>query len=129
MAVTAVPNRKMVLLSVAIAWAVSLKCEAVAIGAYRGQYTAYPDCHPAFAEAMARAARVCHDTPFQVLASFVHWDKAGIIRRGAELGVPFEDAWSCYNGGEMHCGKCGECIDRRSPFEKAGVPGAIQYER
>jgi len=127
-AVTAVPNRNMVLLSVAIAWAVSLRFEAVAFGAHGGEYTTYPDCQPAFAAAMDRAARVCHDTPIQVLAPFVLLDKARIVRRGAELGVPFDMTWSCYNGGEKHCGKCGTCIDRRSGFVKAGVTDPTIYE-
>jgi 7-cyano-7-deazaguanine synthase len=67
------------------------------------------------------AARRCHTTPVRVLAPFVEWDKAAIVRRGATLGVPFELTWSCYNGAEKHCGTCGTCLDRRGAFEKAGV--------
>jgi 7-cyano-7-deazaguanine synthase len=128
MRMTTVPNRNMILLSVAIAWAGSLRYHAVAFGAHGGVYTPYPDCQPRFAEAMDQAALVCDWDPIRVLAPFVKWDKAGIVRRGAELGVPFELTWSCYNGGRKHCGRCGTCLDRRNAFEKAGIPDPTPYE-
>jgi 7-cyano-7-deazaguanine synthase len=128
MQVTTVPNRNMVLLSVGIAWAVSLKFDAVGFGAHAGRYIPYPDCQPAFAEAMDRAARLCDWQEVRVLAPFVSWQKGDIVRRGAELGVPFELTWSCYNGGERHCGRCGTCIDRKEAFANCGVPDPTQYE-
>jgi 7-cyano-7-deazaguanine synthase len=128
MRLTTVPNRNMILLSVAIAWAASLKVPAVAFAAHGGAYTPYPDCQPAFAEAMDQAARVCHWSPIRVLAPFVHWTKADIVRRGAELGVPFALTWSCYQGGARHCGRCGTCLDRKAAFATSGVPDPTQYE-
>ena len=128
MALTVVPNRNMVLLSVAIAWAVSLEFDAVAFGAHGGEYTPYPDCQHAFTEAMDVVAQRCHTSPIRVLAPFVDWDKSDIVRRGAALGVPFGLTWSCYNGGEAHCGKCGTCLDRRAAFAKAGVSDPTTYE-
>ena len=125
---TLVPNRNMVLLSVAIAWAIDSGSQAVAFGAHGGTYTPYPDCRPAFAGAMDAAARVCHTTPVEVWAPFVHWSKADIVTRGAELGVPFERTWSCYRGGERHCGECGTCSDRRAAFAESGVPDPTEYE-
>jgi 7-cyano-7-deazaguanine synthase len=127
MAATVVPNRNMVLLSVALAWAVSTNFEAVAFGAHGGEYTPYPDCQPPFAAAMDLAAQRCHTTPVRVLTPFVEWDKAAIVRRGAALGVPFGLTWSCYNGRDLHCGSCGTCVDRRRAFERAGVPDPTEY--
>jgi 7-cyano-7-deazaguanine synthase len=127
MKVTTVPNRNMVLISVAIAWAVSLKFDAVAFGAHAGHYTPYPDCQPAFAEAMDRAAGLCDWQKVSVLAPFVNWDKGDIVRRGGELGVPFELTWSCYNGGEKHCGRCGTCFDWREAFAKCGLTDPTEY--
>ncbi|MFO0822560.1 MAG: 7-cyano-7-deazaguanine synthase QueC [Gemmataceae bacterium] len=124
---TLVPNRNMVLLSVGLAWTVSLGFDAVAFGAHGGEHTNYPDCQPSFAEAMDRAAQVCDFRPIRVRAPFVNWVKADVVRRGAELGVPFELTWSCYAGGEVHCGKCSTCIDRRTAFAKAGVSDPTRY--
>jgi 7-cyano-7-deazaguanine synthase len=124
---TTVPNRNMVLLSVGIAWAVSLSFEAVAFGAHSGPRTNYPDCSPDFAEAMDRAAHECDDRKISVLAPFVTWDKGDIVRRGAELGVPFDLTWSCYQGGAKHCGQCGTCIDRREAFRKCGLADPVPY--
>lgn len=123
MKLTTVPNRNMILLSVALAWAASLKFDAVAFGAHGGEYTPYPDCQPAFATAMDKAAGVCDWTPLRVLAPFAEWSKGQIVRRGAELGVPFSLTWSCYEGGDTPCGKCGTCVDRRKAFAEAGIVG------
>ena len=125
--VTAVPNRNMVLLSVGLAWAASLGFDAVAFGAHGGQFTNYPDCQPPFVDAVDRAAQVCDFLPLRVLAPFVNGVKADIVRRGAELGVPFELTWSCYVGGTVHCGRCSTCIDRRAAFANAGVPDPTGY--
>jgi 7-cyano-7-deazaguanine synthase len=124
---TTVPNRNMILLSVGIAWAVSLKFDAVAFGAHSGPHTNYPDCSPAFAEAMDCAAGQCDDWQISVLAPFVRWDKAAIVARGVELAVPFELTWSCYKGGERHCGRCSTCLDRKEAFKKAGLIDPVAY--
>jgi 7-cyano-7-deazaguanine synthase len=126
LALTTVPNRNMVLLSVALAWAADQKLDGVAYAAHSGPAT-YPDCRPAFAEAMDAAARLCDWEPLRVLAPFVSWSKGDVVRRGAELGVPFARTWSCYAGGEKHCGVCGTCRDRRAAFGQAGVPDPTAY--
>ncbi len=122
-----VPNRNMVMLSIGLTWAGSLGFDAVAYGAHGGTHTNYPDCQPAFAAAMDGAARVCDFRPLRVLAPFIDGVKADIIRRGAELGVPFERTWSCYSGGALHCGQCGTCVDRRTAFSQAGVADPTRY--
>lgn len=70
---------------------------------------------------MNAAAGQCDDHTISLLAPFVTWDKAGIVRRGDELNVPFELTWSCYKGGQKHCGRCGTCINRREAFAKCGL--------
>ncbi|MBV9124575.1 MAG: 7-cyano-7-deazaguanine synthase QueC [Planctomycetes bacterium] len=127
MQATTVPNRNMLLIAVALAWAVREKLDAVAYAAHAGVSTTYPDCTPAFAEAMAGAAHVCDWRPLEVLAPFITWKKADIVRRGAELNVPFTQTWSCYGGGDQHCGECGTCHERRAAFALAGVVDSTEY--
>ena len=112
MELTVVPNRNMIMLSVATGWAISLAYDSVAFGAHTGEYTPYPDCQPAFAAAINSATHVCDENPIEVLAPFVRWSKGEIVLRGGDLGVPFELTWSCYAGGNEPCGKCSTCLDR-----------------
>ena len=128
MKVTVVPNRNMIFLSVAIGWAVSLKFDAVAYGAHSGDHAIYPDCREEFAAAMDQAAGLCDWQPMRLLRPFVKLDKGDIAKRGHELGVPFELTWTCYNGREKHCGKCGACQERREAFAKCGVEDPVEYE-
>lgn len=127
MKLTVVPNRNMILLSVAIGWALSQKFDAVAYGAHGGDHAIYPDCRPAFAEALDRAAGLCDWQPMRLLFPLMHMDKAKIARRGHELGVPFEITWTCYEGGEVHCGRCGACTERREAFARNGLPDPTAY--
>jgi 7-cyano-7-deazaguanine synthase len=117
MQVTIVPNRNMIMLSIAIGWAIAEEFDSVAFGAHSGEYTPYPDCQPAFAASMNAVAHVCDYARIEVLAPFVNWSKADIVRRGAEIGVPFERTWSCYEGGSDPCGKCSTCLDRLAAFQ------------
>lgn len=125
---TVVPNRNMMMLSVATAWAVSLKYNAVAYAAHGGDHEIYPDCRPAFAEAMDRAMQLCDWHPVRLLPVFVGRSKADLVNIGEELGVPFGETWSCYLGGAAHCGRCGTCVERREAFESAGVTDPTVYE-
>ncbi len=119
---TVVPNRNMVLLSLAAARAVSIGADRVAYGAHSGDEAVYPDCRPAFIRAMRATLNVCHDRPVLLLAILEGTDKVGVVREGARLGVPFSLTWSCYSGGERPCGECGACQERRKAFEAAGLP-------
>lgn len=127
MKLTVVPNRNMILLSLAIGWAVSLRFDAVAYAAHAGDHAIYPDCRPEFVEAVRRVAELCDWHRVRLEAPFVGMTKTDIVRLGAGLGVPFERTWSCYKGGERHCGRCGTCTERREAFEKAGVPDPTEY--
>ncbi len=127
MKITVVPNRNMILLAVAIGWAVSLKFEAVAYAAHAGDHAIYPDCRPEFVEAMDRAAALCDWHSVRIVRPFIDRTKGDIVRLGAELGAPFEQTWSCYRGGEYHCGRCGTCVERREAFATAGVADPTRY--
>jgi 7-cyano-7-deazaguanine synthase len=127
MKLTVVPNRNMIMLSVAIGWAISLNFDAVAYGAHSGDHAIYPDCRPEFADAMQRAAELCDWRRIRLLRPFVHLDKGDIARRGHELGVPFHLTWTCYKGGTLHCGKCGACCERKEAFAKHGLSDPTEY--
>jgi len=127
MKLTVVPNRNMIFMSVAIAWAISLKFQSIAYGAHSGDHAIYPDCRPEFADAMAHAAALCDWQPIAVLRPLVNIDKTGIAALGAKLGVPFESTWTCYKGGETHCGKCGSCTERLEAFRENGLTDPVPY--
>jgi len=124
---TVVPNRNMILLSLAIAWAVSLKADAVAYAAHAGDHPIYPDCRPVFIEAMRQAAELCDWHPVKLLTPFADQRKTDLVRIGMELGVPFVQTWSCYKGGTMHCGRCGTCVERKEAFAMAGIADPTSY--
>lgn len=125
---TVVPNRNMILLSLAIARAISAGADEVAYGAHAGDHAIYPDCRGEFVQIMKEAALLCDWTPIKLVAPFVDLTKAGIAKKGAELGVPFELTWSCYKGADLHCGRCGTCVERREAFILSGVSDPTQYE-
>jgi 7-cyano-7-deazaguanine synthase len=124
---TVVPNRNMLLLSLAAAWAISEKADCVAYAAHAGDHTIYPDCREEFTDALDRAIRLADWHEVFLHRPYVQMAKADIVARGAELGVPFADTWSCYQGGEKHCGRCGTCIERREAFHLAGVEDPTPY--
>jgi len=127
MKATVVPNRNMLLIAVAASWAMSLKASSVAYGAHGGDHAIYPDCRPVFAEALDKAIRLADWHEVSLERPFVGMDKTAIVRRGAELRAPLELTWSCYVGGERHCGKCGTCVERKEAFVRAGVADPTVY--
>jgi len=124
---TIVPNRNMILLAAAAGWAIAEGAGAVAYAAHAGDHTIYPDCREPFAAALDAALGQADWHPVRLLRPFIGWSKTDIVRRGAELGVPFADTWSCYKGGTVHCGVCGTCTERREAFRLAGVPDPTIY--
>ncbi|MEM9160668.1 MAG: 7-cyano-7-deazaguanine synthase QueC [Verrucomicrobiota bacterium] len=127
MKVTVVPNRNMILISVATSWAISLKAESVAYAAHSGDHAIYPDCREAFANAMDQALSVCDWSKIELYRPFVGLSKADIVREGIKAGAPLERTWSCYKGRELHCGRCGTCVERREAFHLAGVEDKTPY--
>ncbi|MFD4480386.1 7-cyano-7-deazaguanine synthase QueC [Streptomyces sp. NPDC058471] len=131
MRITVVPNRNAIMLEVAAAVAVATKADAVAFGAHAGDHFIYPDCRPEFFERITASIRSGNEgflaDGFQLVAPFLHVTKADIVETGAGLNVPFEETWSCYKGGEVHCGTCGTCTERREAFDLAGVTDPTPY--
>jgi 7-cyano-7-deazaguanine synthase len=132
MAITVVPNRNAILLSIAYGVAVAEGAEVVATGVHAGDHFVYPDCRPefikAFQEMQKQAVEGFGDESLKLYAPFVEWSKADIVATGARLGVPYADTWSCYEGGEVHCGECGTCVERRESFQLARVQDPTIYE-
>jgi 7-cyano-7-deazaguanine synthase len=128
MKLTVVPNRNMIMLSLAIACAISLKAPKVWYGAHAGDHAIYPDCRPAFVKAMQRTADLCDWNPVDIEAPFLGIDKAGIVSIGLELGVRYDQTWTCYSGREKACGKCGSCSERLEAFEKNHLKDPLEYE-
>ncbi|MGI5213815.1 7-cyano-7-deazaguanine synthase QueC [Plantactinospora sp. CA-290183] len=129
---TVVPNRNALLLDLAVGVAIPAGADAVVFGAHAGDHAIYPDCRPAFVRKYSAMVLAGNQgflpAGFRVLAPFIDATKADIVTIGAELGVPFEDTWSCYLGDEVHCGRCGTCVERREAFHLACIPDPTEYE-
>ena len=119
---TYVPFRNGLFLAAAASLAVSLGCEAVYYGAHKDDAAgnAYPDCSAEFNEYISKAIYTGSGQQVKVVAPFIDKTKADIVRVGLGLNVPYEMTWSCYEGGDRPCGKCGTCIDRIEAFRKNG---------
>jgi 7-cyano-7-deazaguanine synthase len=132
MEATVVPNRNAILLSVATGVAVAEGADCVAIGVHGGDHPVYPDCRPAFIAAFEHMARLANEgfahPDLAIRAPFLDLDKAHIVATADRLGVPLDDTWSCYVGGDKHCGRCGTCVERREAFALAGVDDPTSYE-
>jgi len=124
---TVVPFRNAIMLSIAAGLAESQGAEALMIAAHSGDHAIYPDCREEFMEAMAAAMRAGTYAGIRLLRPFIDWNKARIATEGALLGVDFSMTWSCYKGGERHCGTCGTCVERREAFRDAGLPDPTVY--
>lgn len=129
MRATVVPNRNMIIASVLIGLAVARHGQVVALGMHAGDHAVYPDCRPEFVTAVGHTAAVANDGfhPPAVEAPFIGISKTDIARRAAELGAPLHLSWSCYKGGDTHCGVCGTCYERREAFRDAGLPDPTTY--
>ena len=120
---TYVPFRNGLFISSAAAIAISRGCSVIYYGAHSDDAAgnAYPDCSETFNNAMAEAVWVGSGNQVRIEAPFVTKTKADVVKIGLELGVPYELTWSCYEGGDVPCGKCGTCIDRAKAFAENGV--------
>lgn len=127
MAVTIVPNRNMILISLAAAYAYSIGAAGVAIAAHAGDHTVYPDCRPEFIAAAGLCVSLATGGKVELSAPFKNVYKAGIVREGHLYNCPMHLTWSCYEGGTRHCGLCATCIERREAFYIAGVEDETSY--
>ena len=125
---TVVPFRNGIMLSIAVGIAESNGLKFVMMANHGGDHTIYPDCRPEFVDAFDKTAQAGTFVKVGLLSSFVNWTKTDIARRGKELGINYAETWSCYKGGEQHCGKCGTCVERREALSEAGIEDPTVYE-
>ncbi|MDD9951675.1 MAG: 7-cyano-7-deazaguanine synthase QueC [Zetaproteobacteria bacterium] len=124
---TVVPGRNTIFLSIAIGYAESIGAQNIAIANHADDHAMYPDTTPEWIAAMQLAAFHGTYQRVKVIAPFTHWSKAMICKRGKELGLAFDQTWTCYQGGEVHCGRCGSCSSRKEAFAKAGIEDPTTY--
>ena len=125
---TVVPFRNGIMLSIACGIAESRGLTKVMIANHGGDHAIYPDCRKGFIDAISRAMTEGTYIGVRIVAPYTNITKADIAARGAKLGVDYSRTWSCYKGGEKHCGKCGTCVERKEAFALAGVPDPTEYE-
>jgi 7-cyano-7-deazaguanine synthase len=129
MKITVVPNRNAIMLSIAFGVAVAEQASMVAFAAHGGDHFIYPDCRPAFAEAFHHMECLANEgfADVRLHAPFMGNSKAEVVAVGAQLDVPFHETWSCYKGDDIHCGRCGTCVERKEAFRLAGVSDPTDY--
>lgn len=125
---TVVPFRNGIMLAIATGIAESHGLKRVYIANHGGDHTIYPDCRPDFIQAMDGAATAGTFVNVRIEAPYTNITKADIVRRGTALGVDYSKTWSCYKGSDVHCGKCGTCVERKEAFLEAGVKDPTEYE-
>lgn len=123
-----VPFRNGIMLSIAAGIAESNGLKKVLIANHGGDHTIYPDCRPAFIKAMNEATENGTYVNVSICAPYTNITKADIARIGKRLGIDYSETWSCYKGGEKHCGKCGTCIERKEALALAGIEEKTEYE-
>lgn len=125
---TYVPNRNMLLLSVAAAYAEAQGIADVFYGAQAHDEYGYWDCTRDFVERINALLALNRRTPVRIHAPFIDMGKRDLVPLGMELGVDFSHTWSCYRGGETACGACPTCAERRKAFAEAGIADPLPYE-
>ncbi|MEZ3518696.1 MAG: 7-cyano-7-deazaguanine synthase QueC [Muribaculaceae bacterium] len=125
---TVVPFRNGIMLSVAAGLAESRGLRHVMLANHGGDHTIYPDCRPRFVDAMSEAIRMGTFEGLTILAPYTHITKSDIAARGKKIGMDYSLTYSCYKGGELHCGRCGTCVERREAMADAGIEDPTRYE-
>ena len=124
---TVVPFRNGIMLAVAAGLAESRGLHHLMMANHGGDHAIYPDCRSGFLDAMSRAIAEGTYAGITIEAPYTNITKTDIARRGATIGVDYAHTYSCYKGGERHCGRCGTCTERRQAFAEAGVPDPTDY--
>ena len=125
---TVVPFRNGIMLAIATGMAETNDLSYVMMANHGGDHTIYPDCRPEFVEAFDAAAHAGTFNGVHLLSPYCHMTKSQIAARGRELGINYAETWSCYKGGDKHCGRCGTCIERKEALAEAGIPDPTDYE-
>lgn len=132
MKATVVPNRNAIMLSIAYGYAISIGADRVCTAVHGGDHFIYPDCRPAFISRFGQALKHGNEgfgsEGLMLYTPFLDKSKADVCRLGATVDAPLDLTWSCYKGGEDHCGKCGTCVERIEAFKLAEVPDLTIYE-
>ena len=124
-----VPFRNAHFLAIAVSWGEVLGARKIFVGAVAEDSSGYPDCRPEYYEAFNHviAAGTKPETHLEIVTPVIHMRKSEIVRRGRELGAPFELTWSCYQGQEVACGVCDSCALRLRAFEEVGLDDPLPY--
>ena len=125
---TVVPFRNGIMLSVAAGLAETFGLKNIMLANHAGDHTIYPDCRPQFVDAMDKAIQAGTWEGVRLLTPYTGITKTDIARKGKLLGIDYSETWSCYRGGEIHCGRCGTCRERREALRMAGINDTTQYE-
>ena len=125
---TVVPFRNGIMLAVACGIAESRGLKYVMIANHFGDHSIYPDCRAGFVRAMSQAMAEGTYDGITLFAPYTDISKTDIARRGAALGIDYSLPYSCYKGGEKHCGKCGTCVERKEAMREAGIDDTTEYE-
>ena len=128
MKTTVVPNRNMILLSMAVGYAVSLGATKVFYGAHSGDHAIYPDCRPEFVNKMNDVCAIANYEAVEIVTPFLHDSKDAILAAGLAMGLDYGQTWTCYNGREKACGKCGACQERLEAFANNQAVDPLTYE-
>ena len=124
---TVVPFRNGIMLSIACGIAESRDLQYVMIANHGGDHAIYPDCRATFIESMSQAMSYGTYKRIKIFAPYTGIKKSDIAKKGAIMGVDYSRTWSCYKGGEKHCGKCGTCVERREALAEAGIEDHTEY--
>jgi 7-cyano-7-deazaguanine synthase len=124
---TVVPNRNMILISMALGYAVTKEAEEVWFGAHAGDHAIYPDCRPEFVEKMDAVARIANYSPIAVKAPYIAMSKTEILAIGLNMQLDYGLTWTCYEGKELACGSCGACHERLESFAANNAIDPIKY--
>ena len=125
---TVVPNRNMILLSMAVGYAVSISANKVYYGAHSGDHAIYPDCRPEFVHRMNDVCAIANYEVVKIVTPYLDVSKTAILTAGLEMGLDYNQTWTCYNGREKACGKCGACQERLEAFTENGISDPLEYE-
>lgn len=125
---TVVPFRNGIMLSVAAGIAESNGLRYLMIANHGGDHAIYPDCRPEFIRAMSDATKFGTYPGIEIIAPYTGMTKSDIARKGKALGISYAETWSCYKGGDKHCGRCGTCVERKAALRDAGIEDLTEYD-
>lgn len=126
---TVVPFRNGIMLAIACGLAESRDLDCVFIANHAGDHAIYPDCRATFIESMNEAMAYGTYNNVNIVAPYTHLTKGQIAAIGGKLGIDYSKTYSCYKGGEKHCGKCGTCVERKEAFADASIEDPTDYEQ